>query len=74
MRAVEVQAGESLPLRRRERDALSAHLEKLRRGEVSYGAMPAQSLAAKPFRVETVFCGFCGGRIAADMFSARIAG
>ena len=48
------------------REALSAHLEKLRHGEVSYGTSPAQQLGGETIQVETVFCGFCGGRIAAD--------
>jgi tRNA A-37 threonylcarbamoyl transferase component Bud32 len=47
------------------RDALSGHLEKLRSGQVSYGA-PAFELGGETMRVAMVFCGFCGGRIAAD--------
>src|SRR5437870_10309445 len=47
------------------RDALASHLEKLRSGQVSYGA-PAQELGGETMRVAMVFCGFCGGRIAAD--------
>src|SRR5262249_31973703 len=47
------------------RDALRAHLEKLRSGQVSYG-MPAMELGGDTVAVATVFCGFCGGRIAAD--------
>src|SRR2546423_473236 len=47
------------------RDALSHHLEKLRSGQVSYGA-PAYQLGGETIAVATVFCGFCGGRIAAD--------
>ena len=47
------------------RDVLSAHLEKLRSGQVSYGA-PAFELGSETMRVAIVFCGFCGGRIAAD--------
>jgi len=47
------------------RDVLSAHLEKLRSGQVSYGA-PAHELGSETMRVSMVFCGFCGGRIAAD--------
>jgi serine/threonine-protein kinase len=47
------------------REALSAHLEKLRSGQVSYGA-PAIDLGGETTRVAMVFCGFCGGRIAAD--------
>jgi serine/threonine-protein kinase len=47
------------------RDALNAHLEKLRSGQVSYG-MPASDLGGDTVAVAIVFCGFCGGRIAAD--------
>lgn len=47
------------------RDVLSAHLEKLRSGQVSYGA-PGYELGSETVRVAIVFCGFCGGRIAAD--------
>ena len=45
--------------------ALAAHLERLRSGQVSYG-VPAQELGGETMRVAMVFCGFCGGRIAAD--------
>jgi serine/threonine-protein kinase len=48
------------------RETLANHLEKMRRGEISYGAVPAQQLGGETIQVETVFCGFCGGRIAAD--------
>jgi len=47
------------------REALAGHLEKLRSGQVSYGA-PALELGGETMRVAIVFCGFCGGRIAAD--------
>ena len=47
------------------RDALHSHLEKLRSGQVSYG-MPASDLGGDTVAVAIVFCGFCGGRIAAD--------
>lgn len=47
------------------RVALAAHLEKLRSGQVSYG-VPAQELGGETMRVAMVFCGLCGGRIAAD--------
>ncbi|MDX6695096.1 MAG: serine/threonine protein kinase, bacterial [Blastocatellia bacterium] len=48
------------------REALAAHLERLRAGEVSYGATSAQNLGGETIQTEMVFCGFCGGRIAAD--------
>jgi serine/threonine-protein kinase len=47
------------------RDVLAAHLEKLRSGQVSYG-LPGYELGSETVRVAIVFCGFCGGRIAAD--------
>jgi serine/threonine-protein kinase len=47
------------------RNSLAVHLEKLMKGEVSYG-MPAPVLGGETVQVATVYCGFCGGRIAAD--------
>ena len=47
------------------RDALAEHLEKLMSGRVSYG-QPAPELGGETVQVQTVFCGFCGGRIAID--------
>lgn len=47
------------------RNELATHLEKLINGRVSYG-MPAQALGTETVQVQTVYCGFCGGRIAAD--------
>ncbi len=47
------------------RNELAIHLEKLMNGRVSYG-MPAQALGGETVQVQTVYCGFCGGRIAAD--------
>jgi serine/threonine-protein kinase len=47
------------------RDALSQHLDKLRSGQVSYG-VPAYQLGGETMAVSSVFCGFCGGRIAGD--------
>ena len=47
------------------RHELVAHLEKLIQGRVSYG-MPAPVLGGETVQVQTVYCGFCGGRIAAD--------
>jgi serine/threonine-protein kinase len=47
------------------REALGSHLTKLRSGQVSYGA-PAEQLGGETLAVAIVFCGFCGGRIAAD--------
>jgi len=47
------------------RNELANHLEKLLSGRVSYG-MPAPALGNETVQVQTVYCGFCGGRIAAD--------
>src|SRR5689334_7329030 len=47
------------------RNELAIHLEKLMSGRVSYG-MPAQVSGVETVQVATVYCGFCGGRIAAD--------
>ena len=46
------------------RDALAGHLEKLMAGHVSYGI--ATQVGGETVQVQTVYCGFCGGRIAAD--------
>jgi serine/threonine-protein kinase len=43
------------------RDHLAMHVEKLMEGRVSYGVPGAETV-----QVQTVYCGFCGGRIAAD--------
>ncbi len=48
------------------RDALVAHLHNLESGQVSYGEVPAARPGERTVAMETVFCGFCGGRIAAD--------
>jgi serine/threonine-protein kinase len=48
------------------REALASHLEKLRSGQVSYGLPPGMEMGGETLRVAIVFCGFCGGRIAAD--------
>jgi eukaryotic-like serine/threonine-protein kinase len=47
------------------RHDLVAHIEKLMHGRISYG-MPAPVLGSETVQVQTVYCGFCGGRIAAD--------
>lgn len=47
------------------RDALAIHLEKLMAGQVTFGA-PAGQVGGETVQVQTVYCGFCGGRIAAD--------
>jgi serine/threonine-protein kinase len=65
MRAVEYNADHRFQTGAEMRDVLAAHLERLRSGHVSYG-MPAQDLGSQTMRVAMVYCGFCGGRIAAD--------
>ena len=47
------------------RNELAIHLEKLMSGRVNYG-VPAPQPGAETVQVQTVYCGFCGGRIAAD--------
>jgi serine/threonine-protein kinase len=66
MRAVEYKPEGRFRSAAEMRDALAAHLERLRAGEVSYGSTPAQQLGGETVSVEMVYCGFCGGRIAAD--------
>jgi tRNA A-37 threonylcarbamoyl transferase component Bud32 len=66
MRAVEYKPEGRFRSAAEMRDALAAHLEKLRAGEVTYGTSPAQQLGGETVSVEMVYCGFCGGRIAAD--------
>jgi len=65
MRAVEYKPEHRFQSGAELRDVLSAHLEKLRSGQVSYG-VPVSELGGETVRVAMVFCGFCGGRIAAD--------
>ena len=47
------------------RDALAIHLEKIMAGQVTFGAASTQ-IGNETVQVQTVYCGFCGGRIAAD--------
>ena len=47
------------------RNELAIHLEKLMSGRVSFG-IPAPVLGGETAQMQTVYCGFCGGRIAAD--------
>ena len=65
MRAVEYKPEDRFPSAGDMRDALASHLENLMAGRVSYG-MPAPQLGSETVQVLTVYCGFCGGRIAAD--------
>jgi serine/threonine-protein kinase len=47
------------------RNELAIHLEKLMSGRVNYGVQAPVS-GIETVQVQTVYCGFCGGRIAAD--------
>jgi serine/threonine-protein kinase len=65
MRSVEYRPEDRFRSASELRNALAVHLEKLMSGRVSYG-MPAPLLGGETVQVQTVYCGFCGGRIAAD--------
>ena len=65
MRSVEYKPEDRFATAGAMRDALSNHLEKLTSGQVSYG-VPAAQVGSETVQVQTVYCGFCGGRIAAD--------
>jgi hypothetical protein len=64
MRSVEYKPEDRFASAGQMRDALATHLEKLMSGQVSYGS--ASQVGSETTQVQTVFCGFCGGRIAAD--------
>src|SRR3979409_576591 len=66
IRTVEYKPDKRFQTRAELRDALASHLEKLRSGQVSYGLPPGTEMGGETLRVAIVFCGFCGGRIAAD--------
>ena len=65
MRAVEYKPEDRFRSAGEARDVLAEHLEKLMAGRVSYG-QPVPELGGETVQVQTVFCGFCGGRIAID--------
>lgn len=65
MRAVEYKPEDRFRSAGELRDVLAEHLEKLMTGRVSYG-QPVTELGGETVQVQTVFCGFCGGRIAID--------
>ncbi len=65
MRAVEYKPEDRFRSAGELRDVLAEHLEKLMSGKVSYG-QPLAELGGETVQVQTVFCGFCGGRIAVD--------
>jgi serine/threonine-protein kinase len=65
MRAVEYKPEDRFASAAAMRDALATHLEKLSAGQVTYGVASGQ-VGGETVQVQTVYCGFCGGRIAAD--------
>ncbi len=65
MRSVEYKPEDRFRTAGEIRNVLAMHLEKLMSGRVSYG-VPAPQLGGETVQVQTVYCGFCGGRIAAD--------
>lgn len=65
MRAVEYRPEDRFRSAGEMRDILAIHLEKLMSGAVNYGLPPSQ-IGGETVQVQSVFCGFCGGRIAAD--------
>lgn len=65
MRSVEYKPEDRFRSAGEMRNSLAVHLEKLMSGRVSYG-VPAPQLGGETVQVQTVYCGFCGGRIAAD--------
>ena len=65
MRAVEYKPEDRFRSAGEMRNDLAVHLENLIRGRVSYG-VPAPLLGGETVQVQTVYCGFCGGRIAPD--------
>src|SRR5258706_14417725 len=65
MRSVEYKLEDRFPTAGEMRNDLALHLENLLSGRVSYG-IPAPQLGGETVQVQTVYCGFCGGRIAAD--------
>ena len=48
------------------RNELVHHLEKLIQGRVNYGMPAPNVVGGETAQMHTVYCGFCGGRIAAD--------
>jgi len=65
MRSVEYKPEDRFASAGAMRDALAIHLEKVMAGHVTYGAAASQ-VGGETVQVQTVYCGFCGGRIAAD--------
>ena len=65
MRSVEYKPEDRFRTAGELRNELANHLEKLMSGRVSYGMLPT-TVGAETAQMQTVYCGFCGGRIAAD--------
>jgi len=65
MRSVEYKPEDRFASAGAMRDALAVHLENLMAGQVTFGAATPQ-VGGETVQVQTVYCGFCGGRIAAD--------
>jgi len=65
MRTVEYKPDDRFRTAGELRNELANHLEKLMSGRVSYG-LPAAVIGGETAQMHTVYCGFCGGRIAAD--------
>src|ERR1051325_9871508 len=65
MRSVEYKPEDRFASAGAMRDALAIHIEKMNAGQVTYGASATQ-IGGETVQVQTVYCGFCGGRIAAD--------
>jgi serine/threonine protein kinase, bacterial len=65
MRSVEYKPEDRFASAGAMRDALALHLERLGAGQATYGGASPQ-VGGETVQVQTVYCGFCGGRIAAD--------
>lgn len=65
MRSVEYKPEDRFRTAGELRNELVRHLENLMTGRVSYG-LPTPNIGSETTQMQTVYCGFCGGRIAAD--------
>jgi tRNA A-37 threonylcarbamoyl transferase component Bud32 len=67
MRAVEYEPEKRFRSAAEMRDTLAQHVERLRAGAVTYGAVRGpQSQSVSTVAVERVFCGFCGKSISSE--------
>jgi serine/threonine-protein kinase len=69
MRAVEYEPERRFRSAAEMRDTLAQHVERLRAGAATYGAVrgpQSQSQSASTIAVERVFCGFCGKSISSE--------